>query len=1537
MKCRPFNKMFATLLGGLLVLAGTNQGVASAILAGFNSNTFDGGVMVTTGSGANATTRYVAGNDDKSTDLIPLGFSINFFGKTRSGLYINNNGNVTFDVASSTFTPFDLTRTNAEILAPFFGDVDTRGTGNSLVTYGSGTVDGHQAFGVNWPGVGYYSQNTSKLNIFQLVIIDRSDIGAGNWDFQFNYDQVKWETGGASGGTNGLGGNSARAGFSLASGTVGACFEMPGSAVNGYLLDGGAMALIDSSLYSTQSGRDIFSVRDGVVILPPAAVWAGGVSNLWSEANWIIDQQGGSGMTVPASTSDVIFSASGATHLDTILDRNFMIKSLTISGSSASPVTISGTNTLTILGTLETTGITVERGAGLFTMNCPLVLAGASQNITVDNADGMIINGSVGGVIGLEKWGLGTLVLAGSNTYTGSTTVEAGILQIGNGTTGSIQSFTPVTSGTITTLVANQVTVSGSAILTINMGGDAVASFNIANSGTVAVISPNTTTLAGNITGTGGVIMYGLGQLNLTGTNLYSGDTTVGRGTVKIGNGVTGSISGSSRLSVYQEGTLILDSPDASILTHSIANDGSVVLEQSAFPSYTYSGPISGLGGVTKTGTNTLIFSGSNTYGGATIIDGGTFRPLAGALPALSPVVVNSGATFDAGGFSFSIGSLSGAGTVMTTSGLSVGANNGNAVFAGGITGSGTITKVGSGAWFLTGENTYVGPTVISEGLVAIGNGTTGSILGSSSVSISGSGALAVNLASNGVFSNDILNEGTVIGLNANTNTLSGAITGAGSFIQNGSGQTILTGSNTYTGATTVAQGTLKIGNGTTGSISGSSSLAVHQTGTLILDSPDISILTHSIANDGMVVLEESAFENYTFSGSINGAGSITKTGANTLTLGGTNTYAGITVVAGGILRTESQTSIPNGSAIQVDKGATLDLASFSFSLGSLTGGGAVVAGSSSVLTVGGYNSNTLFAGTINGAAELQKVGGGTWTLTGASTSTGLTSVFGGSLLVNGSIQGDLHVLSGILGGSGVIHGNVVNKALVSPGNSPGKLTIGGNYSQTSTGSLLIQLASRTVADQLVVGGAANLDGSLQVVTLGNYRIKNGATYTILTAANGVTGKFIDIATASSLKLDVIYETNSVILKSFYSLFSDVSGLTPNERVVAKTLDKMLLNAKYDYNASFNKVVDSLNQFFSTKEVPLALEQLVPTDLVILPDASFNLAQVQAANLERRMEEIRSGYAEFHAATTSPSTYYNSSATVRNDEVQYLGADGRALCPTPLDRNLGFFLNGSGEFVNENSTTMATAGKFTTGGVSTGGDYRFNNDWLAVGLTAGYANTSTEGRGDGVVGIDSGNLGVYTTAFRDGFYVNGIMGGGCNNYDVKRDTLGGLARGDTSGYNFNALLGTGYTCYVNALSVGPIASLRYSWVGIDGFAEHGSLAPLDIQEQNKSSVKSTLGFQVAYALPAGSVTVKPQVRAQWKHEYANDSRDIGASFLNNAYTVTGPTLGTDSLLVDVGVTVQINPALGVYAYYNGDIGASNYTANSVFGGVQVNF
>ena len=213
-----------------------------------------------------------ARNDDNVLSNVSIGFNVNFFGNNYNELFLSNNGNVQFNFADGTYTPFSLVgATGNPIIAPFFADVDTRGLDSNTTQYGTGTLGGHNVFAVNWERVGVYSV-LPIYNTFQLLLIDRSDTGAGNFDFEFNYTDINWESGQASGSNAlGLGGVSVHVGYNSGTGTF---FEFPGSGVNGAFLD---TNLVSGLIYNqfgtpfdnaTSLGRYDFQVRNGIVENP---------------------------------------------------------------------------------------------------------------------------------------------------------------------------------------------------------------------------------------------------------------------------------------------------------------------------------------------------------------------------------------------------------------------------------------------------------------------------------------------------------------------------------------------------------------------------------------------------------------------------------------------------------------------------------------------------------------------------------------------------------------------------------------------------------------------------------------------------------------------------------------------------------------------------------------------------------------------------------------------------------------------------------------------------------------------------------------------------------------------------------------------------------------------------------------------------------------------------------------------------------------------------------------------------------------------
>jgi len=211
---------------------------------------------------------FLARNDDGSTSFIDLrtvfGTSgINFFGQNYTGLWLNNNGSVTFASSTGQYTPSSITgSTSNPIIAPFWADVDTRGgavvatpggtsTGTNLLWYDLDAAN--QTFTATWDDVGYFASRTDKLNSFQLSLTKINDFG--DFDITFRYEEMNWTTGGASGGVNGLGGTLARAGYSSGNGVN--YYELPASGNQAALLD------LDQTSNVGISGTYVFNVRNG--------------------------------------------------------------------------------------------------------------------------------------------------------------------------------------------------------------------------------------------------------------------------------------------------------------------------------------------------------------------------------------------------------------------------------------------------------------------------------------------------------------------------------------------------------------------------------------------------------------------------------------------------------------------------------------------------------------------------------------------------------------------------------------------------------------------------------------------------------------------------------------------------------------------------------------------------------------------------------------------------------------------------------------------------------------------------------------------------------------------------------------------------------------------------------------------------------------------------------------------------------------------------------------------------------------------------
>lgn len=175
-------------------------------------------------------------NDDGSYGPFDLGFTFCFYGSEYTQVFINNNGNLSFESPYWSYSPEGFPSSDYIMVAPFWGDVDTRAQGQ----VGTGLVWHKLEAGrltVIYDHVGYFSYQTDKLNTFQVIITDGNDplIGVGN-NVAFAYEEMEWTTGSASNGINGFGGYPATVGVNRGDGTNYALvgrFDAPGDCYDG--------------------------------------------------------------------------------------------------------------------------------------------------------------------------------------------------------------------------------------------------------------------------------------------------------------------------------------------------------------------------------------------------------------------------------------------------------------------------------------------------------------------------------------------------------------------------------------------------------------------------------------------------------------------------------------------------------------------------------------------------------------------------------------------------------------------------------------------------------------------------------------------------------------------------------------------------------------------------------------------------------------------------------------------------------------------------------------------------------------------------------------------------------------------------------------------------------------------------------------------------------------------------------------------------------------------------------------------------------
>ena len=715
-----------------------------------------------------------------------------------------------------------------------------------------------------------------------------------------------------------------------------------------------------------------------------------------------------------------------------------------------------------------------------------LALANASSANVALTVGGNNANTSYSGVLSgggsLVKTGSGSLTLSGAGTYSGGTTVNAGLI-----TFTSADNF-------------------GSGSITLNGGGLQWASGSTTDissrlaslgvSGATFDTHGNNVTFASALSGSGAFTKAGSGTLTLNAANTYTGATLISAGTLQIGAAAS---FGNTAVTVASGAVLDLD--DHSVSLASIAGTGGIDLGSATLTSgsnnasTTFDGVLSGSGGLIKAGSGTLTLTGGNTYTGATTVSAGTLQIGSGASFGSTVVAVASGAVLDLDDHSVSLGSIAGAGGIdLGSATLTTGSNNTSTTFGGVISGSGGLVKTGSGTLTLTGANTHSGGTTINGGTLQIGNGGT-------------SGSVSGNIVNNAAL---VFNRSDAV-------SYSPTISGTGSVTQSGGGTLTLTSANTYSGGTVLNAGILGLGaDNAVGSglitINGGNLRAVGSGRTLANDvifAGDFTLgrltnLTGNITLAKNIALTSanpgaSAATTSTLSGVISGNYGLTFVdGTNpigSIILSGANTYTGGTTLQSGTLTLANSLALQNSTFTHF--GGSLSFGSLtSATFGGLAGTQGLALTNASAanvaLTVGGNNANSAYSGVLSGGGSLVKTGTGTLTFSGVNTYSGGTTInagliaftsadnFGsGSITLNGGglqwASGSTADISSRLASLGTVNTTFnTNGAAITFASA---LSGSGALTKAGSGTLTLTGANTYTGGTTVAGGTLALSG----------------------------------------------------------------------------------------------------------------------------------------------------------------------------------------------------------------------------------------------------------------------------------------------------------------------------------------------------------------------------------------------------------------------------------------------------------------------------
>jgi outer membrane autotransporter protein len=1108
------------------------------------------------------------------------------------------------------------------------------------------------------------------------------------------------------------------------------------------------------------------------------------------------------------------------------------------------------------------------------------LLSGAGNGVSFTNSATIVNTGTIqqtGGGGGLVNNGI---FIGGTGSVTNSGTISGvtGIQIAGAGTvtnqTGGLVSGGIFIGGTATVfqsgktgVVVNDGFVDGQ--IRLNQGG------TITNNGSVfGLLFP------------GGLIID-----NAPGTVINTGNA----GTVFLGAGGT----------VSNSGTIAnIDLPDGVSIAGgngTVTNSG-LIQDESNAVTITNSGTVTNTGTIQQTGGGSgLVNNGIHIGETGSVTNSGTISGVTGIQIDGAGTVANQlGGTVDGGIL------IGGQATVFQSGKTGVVVNDGFVTSQIVLNQGGTITNNGS-VFGLLGPGFL---SIFNASGTVINTGHAGAVFLGAGGSVTNSGTISNIDLANGVFidggdgtvSNSGLIEAARAGVtitNSGTVTNSGTISGnsAASFagITIGSGGSV-SNSGTITGfnAVQIYNGDVSVSNQAGGRITGTSSaLQFASANATVTNGGTIT------ANNFYALANQGGNNTITNNGRIETLGS----GPAVLLVDGLSN----TIVNNGVIASNGAIAISMFGFFPAND--TVILQSNSFIQGNVQ-----ASDGTDGLILQGSNSDDI--GKFLDFETL-RMEGVDWTLTGAGTIANSSEIVSGTLRVNGQLTTPiLTVTSGTLAGSGTVHGNVLaSTGNVAPGPAGTTLSVDGGLTMASASRFLVDIVNTSNSRVNVLGAnTATLQGGQIGVTFAPppNTLLNNVQYTVLHADGGVGGTFGNsVINIGSYRFTVSYDPDDVFLNLTRTAFNDPSlCASANQCAVGGALERL----GPVIPGELGSIVGNLALLdIATQQAALAsMSGAQHSTLSLL---ALDGGALFGQSVTRRLVNRRNAGAQ----SADAGGGYNVAMLGKPDGLI------AANMPSAPGASNGAWFRGYGASGALNGDSNATGANYFVGGAAMGIDRLFAPGFTA-GVSVGYATTRADFNGSNSSGrINAYDIGLYGSYQTGGFHFDAVATFAWLDNKVDRQiVVGDLVRNTDATYHgqrFGLALETGYDFNLGGFTVQPTVGMTYVHLRQNAFHEDGAGGlDLDGKRSSADSLRGSAGVRLGTRFMLGSVTIGPELRGRFEHEFLDNRVSTDVNFTGQApageFTVVGVKVPRNSMIVGGGLAALITPWTSAFVDYD---------------------